>query len=181
MGIAIGQEQVRLEKRLGNISVRRDLRSGSLSVSIEGVTGFYDSDGVWHSVHSETVELSGDAALVMFGMTPNRAGNPRNLGEFLANVAYGILAGQIPVRTVLTVTAKANGTPVPAYVTVRKNGALYASGEAGQPIQAPVLLNAVIAVNAPGYLPKEVQVPVLQGEVSLSFDLEPLPEGESEG
>ena len=175
MGLELGQEQVRIEKRLGNIFIRRDLESGAVSVSVEGVIGFYDADGRWHNVRSETVELTGDAITLMLGITPDKVGNPQRLGDFLGTVAYGVLSGHIPTNAVLTANVtSSDGTPIPANITVFKNGVMYGSGTTGQPIYLPVLLGATVMVSSEGYMPKEVQVPVLAGPLDLDVALEQL-------
>jgi cellobiose-specific phosphotransferase system component IIB len=167
MGIIIGEKNVTLEKKVKGIYIQRSSDLKTLYVTIRGSRGFYDEDNNWNELNEFDVVLQGDEILFLMNLSSSKL-RTNKIGEMIYKAAYGILSGAISLKCTLNVISNVSGT-----VKIYKNGINIYQMPTNTPFVLPVLVNATISVESPGYKTYTTTVPVLQGEVTLNVNLEP--------
>lgn len=176
MGLAVGQIQTTLERRYSELRIVKDLHRNTVQVVIAYADGFYAQDGSWRTVDSGMLTIEGDAVLAIMGLTPSRLGlQTRAIGPVLDRAIYGVLSGEIPLRTTLSVrVVDQDGKPVRATISVAKGDVKYGIQQGAEVVfDLPVLVGVKVLAEAEGYKPASKDLAVLQGEMSLTLTLAP--------
>ena len=176
MGLTVGQIQTTLERRYSELRVVKDLHRNTVQVVIAYADGFYAQDGSWRTVDSGMLTIEGDAVLGIMGLTPSRLGLPTSaIGAVLDRAIYGVLSGEIPLRTTLSVrVVDQDSKPVRATVSVAKGDVKYGIQQGAEVVfDLPVLVGVKVIAEAEGYQPASQDLAVLQGEMSLTLTLTP--------
>jgi hypothetical protein len=166
MGLIIGEKNVTLEKRVKGVYIQRTKDLEEIYITIRGSKGFYDGEK-WNEVSEFDVDLKGDEVLFLMGLSSSKLKTTK-LGDMIYKVAYGILSGDIPLDCTLNVVSNVDGT-----VKISKDGFGIYQIPTNTPFKLPLLINATISVESPGYKTYTTTLPLLQGEVTLNVSLEP--------
>jgi hypothetical protein len=176
MGLTVGQIQTTLERRYSELRIVKDLHRNTVQVVVAYADGFYAQDGSWRTVDTGMLTIEGDAVLAIMGLTPSRLGlNTSAIGVALDTAIYGVLSGQIPLRSTLSVrVVDQDGKPVRATVSVAKGEVKYGIQQGAEVVfDLPVLVGVKVLAEAEGYQPASQDLAVLQGEMSLTLTLTP--------
>jgi len=179
MGIPVGSKTVDLELRYSAVSITKNLNSGEVSITIPYQIGFFDDNGTWVTESADYITATGDAAMILFGVTPAMIGGTDTtpIGQLINQLAYAIVSKQIKVTASIVIDSVVSSdeeVPAPELVTVKvlKEDALITTfsltpGTEESP-EFPALLGATLVIEAEGFEPVSVQVAVLQGTYHIS-------------
>ena len=176
MGLTVGNISTTLERRYSELRIVKDLHRNTVQVVITYADGFYVQDGSWRTVDTGTMTLEGDAVLTVMGLTSSRLGlRTSAIGAVLDRAIYGVLSGEIPLRSTLSVrVVDQDGKPVRATVSVMKDDVIYGIQQGTEVVfDLSVLVGVKVQAEAEGYQPASKDFPVLQGETSLTLTLIP--------
>lgn len=176
MGLTVGNISTTLERRYSELRIVKDLHRNTVQVVITYADGFYAQDGSWRTVDTGTMTLEGDAVLAIMGLTSSRLGMRTSaIGAVLDRAIYGVLSGEIPLRSTLSVrVVDQDGKPVRATVSVTKGEVKYGIQQGAEVVfDLSVLVGVKVQAEAEGYQPASKDFPVLQGETSLTLTLIP--------
>ena len=171
MALEIGTATYQMLKRWRNVNINKTMTNpAQLTLTLDVDTGFYDEQGRWVATATETLQLDGDAAWFIFGLTEDVLGlQDEPLGRIVDATIYGVLAERIPTNALLNVVAfdAATGWPLAGTWQLRKDGRPVAYGQTDHPQTLPIVLGAELVVSVDGHEPATVQLDVIAGIVDV--------------
>lgn len=174
MGKVVGSQTIQLEERWMRVDITKN-KSGGNTAALTSQIGYYDADGVWHKQREAYRTLEGDALKYVMGLTGSQMGLAADPNTFtqVDAVAYGVLGGQIPTDSTLTVTVTDEaGNPITSgTIEVLDGGNVAAVGQPGVAFSAPLLLQGEVRVESEGYVTHLEPAQLLAGPVAFTVAL----------